>query len=178
MKRTSHLIVISVLVVALGACGSDPDTALPRCEPTQRLGTVAQSVPTASFVPCITRFEAGWHATSFEVQQQSTRFTLQSDRDEHDVDIAFRGSCDIAGATPIAPRDDGVRTSLRLDSVTPRYAGQMFDAFPGGCVSYEFDFARGAHITLLDELLTMVGLYPRVELRQELRRDFDLELDG
>ena len=35
--------------------------------------------------------------------------------------------------------------------MSPRFAGTLFDVFPGGCVTYAFDFARGRHITLTDD---------------------------
>jgi hypothetical protein len=41
---------------------------------------------------------------------------------------------------------------------------------------YEFDFARGPHIALIDELERTVRLYPRRELRQRLRDDLGIDL--
>jgi hypothetical protein len=44
-------------------------------------------------------------------------------------------------------------------------------------VTYEFDFARGPHIALMDELQRAVQLYPRRLLRQELRDQLGITLD-
>jgi hypothetical protein len=44
-------------------------------------------------------------------------------------------------------------------------------------VTYEFDFARGPHIALIDELLRAVHLYPRRQLRQELHDQLGIRLD-
>jgi hypothetical protein len=52
--------------------------------------------------------------------------------------------------------------------VTSRYAGRLHDAFAKGCVTYEFDFAPGPHIALIDELQTPMCLYLRRQRRQEL----------
>lgn len=61
--------------------------------------------------------------------------------------------------------------------MSPRYAGRFYDVFADGCVTYEFDVARGPHITLIDELLRAVHLYPRRLLCQELRDQFGITHD-
>jgi hypothetical protein len=48
--------------------------------------------------------------------------------------------------------------------------------FPGGCVSYAFDFERGPHIALMADLGVLVGLESRRELRGEVRRRLGGEL--
>jgi hypothetical protein len=49
--------------------------------------------------------------------------------------------------------------------------------FVNGCITYEFDFTRGPHIALIDELQRAVQLYPRRLLRQELRGELGITLD-
>ena len=61
--------------------------------------------------------------------------------------------------------------------MAPRYAGRFHDVFSGGCVTMTFDFARGPHIALLDELQQAVRLYPRRQLRQELKDELGIDLD-
>jgi hypothetical protein len=86
-------------------------------------------------------------------------------------------SCSIGTATPIAPRTPGGRTYLSLSSIDPRYAGTMYDVFPGGCVSYRFDFERGAHIPLMAQLQSIVGFVPRQQLRLDVQRQLGVRLD-
>jgi hypothetical protein len=150
---------------------------MPRCEPGQRLAIVAQSVPDAAYLPCIAGLPAGWRFTSFQVDDDQTRFTLRSDRSDRPVRVALVPSCDLGSATPVAPRDEGVRAYQLVESVTPRYAGRLYDVFAEGCVTYEFDFARGPHIALIDELQRAVRLYPRRQLRQELQDELGVTLD-
>jgi hypothetical protein len=158
------------------ACGATDDVA-PRCAPDQRLGVVAQSVPGAAYLPCVAELPPGWSFESFDADDDGTRLTLRSDRADTDVRVALEPRCDVGSATPIAPRDEGVRTYQQVGSVSPRYAGRFYDLFAGGCVTYEFDFARGPHIALVDELQRAVQLYPRRLLRQELRDDLGLTLE-
>ena len=163
-------------VLALPACGATART-IPRCEPTQRLAIVAQSVPGAAYVPCVDELPPGWSFESFEVDDEGTRFSLRSDRSDAPVDVSLSPRCAIGAATPVPARDEGVRTYQAADSISPHYAGRFYDVFPRGCVTYEFDFERGRHVALVDELLRAVQLYPRRQLRQELEDELGLTLD-
>jgi hypothetical protein len=167
---------VLVALAAAQAC-ADADRGMPACEPGQRLGVVAQSVPGAAYLPCVAELPPGWSFESFEVDDDGTRFSLRSDRSDEAVQVELVPSCDVGSATPVAPRDEGVRTYQLAASVSPRYAGRFYDVFADGCVTYEFDFARGPHIALVDELQRAVQLYPRRQLRQELRDDLGVTLD-
>lgn len=174
--RAGRAAAVAALAVAGAAC-ADAGTATPRCEPGERLGIVAQSVPGAAYLPCVAELPPGWSVDAFEVDDDGTHVTLVSDRADDPVDVALTPGCDVRGATPVTPRDEGVRTYLQLSSVSERYAGRLVDVFADGCVSYTFDFARGPHIALLDELQRAVQLYPRRQLRQELADDLGVTLD-
>jgi hypothetical protein len=167
---------LAAALMVLPACGVE-DTAAPHCRPDERLGIVAQSVPGAAYVPCLRELPPGWSVASFSVQRDRTRLSLHSDRERRAVRVTLQRACDLRGATPLPPRDEGVRTLQRVTSIAPRYAGTLFDVFPGGCIAYEFDFARGPHIALADEMQRAVGLYPRRQLRDELRSERDITLD-
>jgi hypothetical protein len=167
--------LVALAAVAPACAGAD--AATPRCEPDQRLGIVAQSVPDAAYVPCVAELPPGWSFTSIDVGDEGARLSLRSDRSDRDVTVDLVDDCDVGSATPVAPRDEGVRTYQQVASVSPRYAGRFYDVFAGGCVVYGFDFARGPHIALVDELERAVQLYPRRQLRQELRADLGITLD-
>jgi len=49
--------------------------------------------------------------------------------------------------------------------------------FPGGCVSYTFDFALGSQIALMEQFEEAVGLYPRQQLRLVLKQKLGVELN-
>jgi hypothetical protein len=175
-RRRPVLLGVALLLAA-PACGATASAATPRCEPGERLGIVAQSVPGAAYLPCVAELPPGWSFDTFEVDDDGTRFSLRSDRADRQVDVELAASCDAGSATPVAPRDEGVRTYELVESVSPRYSGRFYDVFANGCVTYEFDFARGPHITLIDELQRAVQLYPRRLLRQELREQLGITLD-
>jgi hypothetical protein len=70
----------------------------------------------------------------------------------------------------------GGRSFLRLQQISPRYTGRWYDVFPGGCVTYGVDFERGPHIGLMEELLGMVDLVPRRELRLQVHDELGQDL--
>lgn len=176
MKRSAAIVAIALVAVSGGACSAST-TAIPRCRADQRLGIVAQSVPGAAYVPCVERLPAGWQFNGLHVNNADTRFSIQSDRDPRPVHVELRKSCDVGGATPTEPRAIGVRSYQRTYTIEPRYAATTYDVFPGGCVTTQFNFKRGPHVTLIDEMQQAIGLYSRRELSSGLSKSYGIELD-
>jgi hypothetical protein len=111
------------------------------------------------------------------VQRGFTEFALLSDRAAgHAVQVRLAPTCDLAGATPTTSRTAGVRSSLHLTSIDPRYAGTLYDVFPGGCVSYRFDLQRGPHIAVIQEFEQALALMSRHQLRLQLHQKLGLDL--
>lgn len=175
--RTGAAAVLCVLAPILASCAPDGSTRMPGCGSPRRLAVVAQAVPEAAYVPCVTALPTGWSFEDLDVDDDGATITLESDRADRAVDVTFTGSCEVGEATPVAPSDEGVRTSQLVTSIRPRYAGRLIDVFPGGCVVTDYDFERGPHVALVTELQEAVGLRSRRELRQALRDELDVELD-
>jgi len=168
---------MATATLLLGGCALASGATTPWCEPGMRLGILAQSVPEAAYVPCISQLPTGWTFEGLEVDDSGATISLESDRADREVTVALTSSCDVSEATPITPSDEGVRTYHRVDSIDPRYAGQLLDVFPGGCVTVDYDFQRGRHVALVTEMQAAVGLFTRLELRQALAADLDVRLD-
>ena len=177
MRRTRLSAVLVVAAAALAGCAGAGSRSMPACRADERLAIVAQSVPAAAYVPCIKELPTGWSFTGLDVDDHGATITLASDRADRDVDVTLTATCTTRDATPIAPRDEGVRTYQLVESIDPRYAGRVIDVFPGGCVVSSYDFQRGPHVGLITDLLRAVDLYSRRQLRQELHARFDITLD-
>src|SRR5262249_6850430 len=160
VRRVAVVLLMTLVMSAtVGACGDIP-AAAPRCRATPRLGIMAQSVPDASYVPCILDLPSDWSTGAYHVGRGHADFTLATRRSgARPVHVRLPAGCALGGATPTTPRADGVRTYRVLRSISPRYAGELFDVFAGGCVTYRFDFARGPHIGLTADFQTAVGLF-------------------
>lgn len=172
------LAVVTLGVTApLTGCASSSDT-VPGCGDPLRLAIVAQSVPSASYLPCIRDLPPGWTTAGFDPTQDGTSFLLNSDRSPgQPVTVQLTTSCEISGASPSPARAPGVLTYTRLDSIRPRFAGRLYDVFPGGCVTYTFDFSHGSQIALMEQFEQAIGLYPRQQLRLVLKRELGVELN-
>jgi hypothetical protein len=169
--------VLAPLLLTAG-CGVTAEAATPRCTSVERLALVAQSVPTAAYLPCLRTLPEGWRTAGFKAERGSSRLSLLSDRSGgRTVDVVLSARCDVRAASPAPARAQGVRSYVRLRSVAPTYAGTLYDVFAGGCVRYRFAFPRGPHIPLLEDLSAAVDLVPRRELRVELRKELGVELD-
>jgi len=173
------LIVLITLgaAVSLSGCATSAAT-VPGCGDPLRLAIVAQSVPSASYLPCLRNLRPGWTAAGFDPSQAGTSFLLDSDRSPgRPVTVRLTTSCRISGASPSPARAPGVLTYTRLESIRPRFAGHLYDVFPGGCVTYTFDFSHGSQIALTEDFEAVVGLYPRQQLRLVLKRKLGVELN-
>lgn len=175
--RARLLALVTLTAVAAAGCASLDAAGAPRCEPGQRLGLVAQAVPSAGYVPCVADLPTGWEVSDVDVRDGAASFALSSDRAERDATVELVDRCDVSSAVPIEPRDAAVRTYNDVDAIDPRYRGRIIDVFPGGCVVSSYDFERGAHVTLVAELREAVGLFSRRELRQRLADDLGIRLD-
>jgi hypothetical protein len=174
------ILVAAVLLTAgaaLTGCTTS-DGTVPGCRDPLRLAVVAQSVPGASYLPCIRGLPPGWTTSGFDPTQDGTGFLLNSDRSPgRPVRVRFTATGDVRGASPSPSRAPGVLTYTRLDSISPRFAGTLYDVFPGGCVSYRFDFGSGSQIELMEQFQQAVGLYPRQQLRLVLKQELGVELN-
>jgi hypothetical protein len=170
-------------VVTLGAAGmltgcATSGDAVPGCGEPLRLAIVAQSVPSASYLPCIRALPPGWTTAGFNTTQDGTSFLLNSDRSPgQPVTVRLTKACRISGASPSPARAPRVLTYTRLDSIRPRFAGRLYDVFPGGCVTYRFDFGHGSQVALMEQFEQAIGLYPRPQLRLVLKRELGVELN-
>ena len=168
--------LVAPFAIGLSGCAAIQQP-VPTCGSVTRLALVAQSVPTAAYVPCLGALPTGWGAGGFQATSGHARFTLRSDlAPGRPVQVALRASCDVAGATSTTPRGPGVATYIWLRSIAPRYAGTLTDQFAGGCVTYQFDFQRGPHITLMEDFEAAVTLYPRQELAVQVHQRLGVTL--
>jgi len=174
-------VLLATVTLAAGAaltgCAASSGT-VPGCGDPLRLAIIAQSVPSASYLPCILDLAAGWNTSGFNPTQDGTSFLLNSDRSPgQPVTVRLTATCDVSGASPSPSRAPGVLTYTRLGSIRPRFAGTLYDVFPGGCVSYGFDFALGSQIALVEQFEDAIGLYSRQQLRLVLKQKLGIELN-
>jgi hypothetical protein len=150
-----------------------------RCEPHEPLLLMAQSVPTASLVPCIEILPVGWTLGDVVVGNDRSRFTLTSDRGGVLV-AELTASCDLAGAVEITSQQPGARRYLRIERDAAGGTTTRTYTFPGGCVTQRLVAPEASRQQLASESSSVLGFTTRDALAAALRRDSggQLELSG
>jgi hypothetical protein len=183
--RRRRALAIALLLSALGLAGCRAEHGLAteaNCpvEESDFFVLMAQSVPSATLLPCIRSLPAGWSYGGSNVVSGSSSFWLDSDRAGiHAVEVSLAPSCAIAGAVDVtnSTTEAGVHAFLHEFVLHPFSANRYF-LFPGGCVTYRYRFGAGADPVLAleaDEALTF-GL--RATVVQKVHEDLGLTLCG
>ena len=103
-------IVIFAVAATLTGCAASRGT-VPGCSEPLRLAIIAQSVPSASYVPCISGLEPGWNTSGFNPTQDGTGFLLNSERSPgQPVTVRLTATCNVSGASPSPARAPCVLT--------------------------------------------------------------------
>ena len=141
---------------------------------------LAQSVPSASWVPCLEVIPLGWDVSGLEATDDEARFWLDSNRDGvRAVEIRLDGGCDTTGATRIPSDRDGMERWERVEQVTPQYVGTRYYVFDGGCISLVFRLSGENRAEPLGFATQGIGAVPRDAVRAAVREQTEgrLELD-
>jgi hypothetical protein len=179
------LLAIAVLGIGWGRLINDRDVEHApiqartlRCEPHEPLLLMAQSVPTASLVPCIEILPVGWTLGDVVVGDGRSRFTMTSDRGGVLV-TELTASCDLAGAVELTSEQPEARRYLRIERNPAGAVMTRTYTFPGGCVSQRLVAPETSRQQLASESSSALGFTTRDALAAALRRDSDgrLELD-
>jgi tRNA A-37 threonylcarbamoyl transferase component Bud32/membrane-associated phospholipid phosphatase len=147
-----------------------------RCEPHEPLLLMAQSVPTASLVPCIEILPVGWTLDGVVVGNDRSRFTMTSDRGGVLV-TELAASCDLAGAVELTSERPGARRYVRIERNVTGLAMTRAYTFKGGCVTQRLVAPEASQQQLASEALFALGFTTRDALAAALRRDSGGRLD-
>jgi hypothetical protein len=169
MRRA--VVAAAVVGAALPACASS-DTPVPTCATPvgDLVKLMAQSVPSATQVPCIRSLPLGWSYAGSDVRSGVARFWLDSDRaGDRAVEVGLAPACATGGAAAVPPSPDesGIQVLEGPPGSTPGFSANRYLVFPGGCVTYRYRFDAGA-----------LSLIPRSIVVSQVEDQFDLSLCG
>jgi len=176
--KAARIAALPALVAGglLSGCagGSTLITAAPLCAGPDGADNgvvlMAQSVPTATQVPCIrSALPLGWNFHHLDARNGRAQFSLDSDRDgQMAVEVRLEASCTTAGATEVPSDRDGMRRLERVGRTSPSYAGTRYYLFDGGCLSVVFSLASNDAGEALAVASQAVGFVSRDELRAQV----------
>ena len=171
MRKRLFVVLLGSVLLGAGCSTVAPQKA-PLCDADLRgeqLLIEAQSVPSASMVPCVGALPVGWSFQSFEVSDRGTTFYLDSDRaGAHAVRVDLRESCDTSDASEVPSDTPKARQFERIDSLGDRYGGERLYVFEGGCVTYRFEFQGDGRTELAREVSLALDFFPRSEIEAML----------
>lgn len=170
-----------VVALALPACtSSSSDT--PVCTGTGEnlFVLMAQSVPSATQLPCVAELPAGWTFGGSEVQSGLTRFWLDSDRAGfHAVQVDLTRSCDTSDGVGAPPGPDETNMDVFfVPGLPPSFSATRFAVFDGGCVTYRYRFGGDAPPSLIVEAEEALSFLSRLVIVRKVRLDLGLSLCG
>jgi hypothetical protein len=191
-RRVGLWVLVVALLVVVGVTIASPlvdrDTATKTslevddvsCSNLEPLWLMAQSVPSASLVPCVQVIPVGWSVAEVAVNSGRSLITVDHDRaGRAAVVVQLTASCDLAGAAEVTSEQPGARRYLRIDRNAPEFSATRAYVFPGGCITERFTAPAASGQQLTGETSSAIGFTTREELRQALRQRSDgrLELD-
>jgi tRNA A-37 threonylcarbamoyl transferase component Bud32 len=147
-----------------------------RCEPDEPLLLMAQSVPTASLVPCVELLPAGWTLGDVVVGNNGSRFTVTSDRGGV-LAVELAAACDLDRAVELTSEQPGARRYVRIDRTGAEVATTRTYTFPGGCVIQRLVAPQASRQQLAGEASSAIGFTTREALAAAVRRNSGGRLD-
>jgi len=140
----------------------------------------AQSVPSASLVPCLRSLPVGWSLSNVTVNNGRSVLTLDNDRAGMGaMVIRLAATCDPAGASQVLSDEPGTRRLMLIHDLAPTFSATRFDVFTGGCVTTQLTAPVASRAEITSEASLILGFTTRQALQQALaqRSDGQLRLD-
>jgi hypothetical protein len=180
MSRRWALVAVA-LAVSASACTSGGED-MPECSNLegQVLVLEAQSVPSATRLPCVAELPAGWQFGGSLIKDTETTLWLDNDRaGVHALQVTMSASCDTGSAVQVPPAADefGMRVFEEPENLDP-YTGSRYLVFDGGCITHEYTFAPDTEPTLLIEADLAVSTVARSDIVAQVQDSLGLTLCG
>jgi tRNA A-37 threonylcarbamoyl transferase component Bud32/membrane-associated phospholipid phosphatase len=150
------------------------------CSDLEPLWLMAQSVPSASLVPCVRSLPVGWSVAQVAVNNGRSLITLDHDRAGGEaLVLRLTAACDPSGAVEGPSPTAGVRHYQRIESRAGQFAATWYDQFPGGCVTTRLHLTDDPNGEFAGQAPHVLGFTTRAALQQALseRSHGRLQLD-
>jgi hypothetical protein len=175
VNRVAVLLAAAVAVLAAG-CGpsiGDPVGLLP-CTPSgdrldQRLVLMAQSVPTASAVPCMGASLDDWFLDDMDSSDGYTRIEFSRLIDEFALTIELTPACDPGAATEVATDQPGTQRFDERIRTGGSFLDRRFYLLPGACLAYRFALTGAGAEAAADDISRAIRLVGRDQLADQVR---------
>ena len=162
MRRAVTVVMLVGLTAATAACGA-PENAQPVCRSDPPTLLMAESVPSASLIPCIDSLPGGWAFNTFEVNETQATFSLSQQDGDGALTVELVPSCDVTGPGVAV---DGFPTVQRYRSEQDGGSRVVWlSTFPGGCSRAELVFPAPPAQGDVDRVEHALSFLPRDHLQ-------------
>jgi tRNA A-37 threonylcarbamoyl transferase component Bud32/membrane-associated phospholipid phosphatase len=179
LRRVGLVVAVVLLALLLFGQGVSIDYREPvetptsvgnlACADLEPQWLLAQSVPSASLVPCLGPLPAGWSVGPVTVNDGRSVIRMNHDRAGTNVlVIELTAACDTQGASQVDSNQPQVRRYQRIDRQTPRFEAIHFDRFPGGCVTTQASVPAANRAEVTGDLAPILHYTTRQALQQAL----------
>ncbi|HSL11315.1 MAG TPA: hypothetical protein VLA82_08390 [Actinomycetota bacterium] len=161
LRAVATAATVALVLSGCMAASSRP----PECEPSSAATILlAQSVPSATRVPCLRELPLGWRFGGMRVTDAGAEMWLSTNTGGVEaVTITFSASCDVGDAEPVNPTLDEAGADVFVDiTSTDPVRGVRYRRFEGGCLTTRYAFPAGSPTTLVreaDEALSHVSRF-------------------
>jgi tRNA A-37 threonylcarbamoyl transferase component Bud32 len=150
----------------------------------EQLVLEAQSVPTASQLPCLDSLPPSWHFRALQVRNGSSELILDyfGAGAPQTVSATLGKRCDLAGAAEVPSDEPGTRRYDDDEIAGDRYiesfpvSSARYYTFEGGCVVYRFGFSGEGRAALATEASSALGFTSRAGVEERYHRSTGLDL--
>jgi tRNA A-37 threonylcarbamoyl transferase component Bud32 len=141
------------------------------CTDFEPLWLMAQSVPSASLVPCLRPLPAGWSVADIAVNNGRSVITLNHDRaGKGALVLRLTAACDWAGAVQVPSPIAGVWRYQRTQAHPGQFSTTWYDLFPGGCLTARLHPTNDPDGEWAAHAPQVLGFITRTALREALNQ--------
>lgn len=175
------LLWLLVVCSALSACSAARENEHPVCDVRSPTILMAESVKSATLIPCVRSLPIGWSFSGFGAQDGRAIFTLSSEAAGRDaLSVELTSACPASEGSDEARSDEpGTRLRTRTLPSQDQYRARWRYTFEGGCVTYDLTFVSGAPVDRLQgEIVRSISFIARSEINRQVELNSDRPLDA
>lgn len=151
----------------LGGCARVQANTEPWCRPGNPTALMAESVPTATLVPCVRSLPVGWEFTTFSADETHATFSIEADAETGGtVEVELHPACAAAPKEGGRSDEPGTTVARTVEHRSP-YAASWIYRFQGGCARIHIAFTKAADVEQeLAELRRDLSFLPRADIAE------------
>jgi hypothetical protein len=162
MRTARVLVAVPILLTAAVGCSPGANQQ-PTCRSEPPTVLMAESVPSATLIPCVDALPQGWSWHGFEANDAGATFSLDQQDGDGLLEVQLVPSCQVSGP---GEQVEGFPTAERHRTVDDGGATVVWTStFPGGCSNARLTFSSPPAQSEVDRIERAISFFPRDQLQ-------------